>query len=142
MYMSKNNKLKELVKKKGYTIARLSHEANMPYSTVNDIVNGTISVDNVGLGKCKTISDVLGITLDAFFDLYNNVINIGDGGIVVVKNHAYYLKYKDKEKYIFKANAQNSFFVKEVATWDYEDMVAQDELDNLASAVLSEKEID
>ena len=133
-------KIKDIIKKNGLTIRRVSDETGLPYSTVNDIANGIISVSSVGLGKCKAIADVIGITLDEFYDIYNNTIKIADNAFVEVKNHGYYLNYDGSEKYIFKANDVNSSFVREVATWDYEDMVVQKELDRLAEEGLKGNE--
>ena len=133
-------KLKEFVKEKKMTIKALSEMAGLPYSTTNDIVNGIVSVDNVGLGKCKAISDCLGITLDEFFDLYNNVIKIADGAEVVVKNHGYYFRTNDMEKYLFKANDLNAHFVKEVGQWEYEGVKAQEELDELTRGLIKDDE--
>ena len=133
-------KLKDFVKEKKMTIKALSEKAGLPYSTTNDIVNGIVSVDNVGLGKCKAIADCLGITLDEFFDLYNNVIKIADGAEVVVKNHGYYFKTGDREKYLFKANDLNAHFAREAGEWAYEGVKAQEELDELTKGLINDVE--
>lgn len=132
--------LKNYIKKKGFTIRKIADESGLPYSTVNDIANGIVSVSNVGLGKCKAIADVIGVSLDEFYDLYKNTIEIADDAFVEVKNHAFYLNYDGNEKYIFKANSINSAFVREVAEWDYEDIVSQEELDRLAGEELRSHE--
>lgn len=129
-------KLKEFIKEKNITIKALSDRTGLPYSTTNDIVNGIVSVDNVGLGKCKAIADCLEITLDEFYDLYNNVIKIADDAEVIVKNHGYYFKTGDKEKYLFKANDLNARFVKEAGEWEYEGRKVQVELDTLTKELV------
>lgn len=134
-------KLKEFVKEKKMTIKALSEMAGLPYSTTNDIVNGIVSVDNVGLGKCKAISDCLGITLDEFFDLYNNVIKIADGAEVVVKNHGYYFQFEDTDKYICKVSEYNSTVIEEVASWEYEDIIEEREFQEQARRLM-DKEVE
>ena len=129
-------KLKEFVKEKKMSIKALAEETGLPYSTTNDIVNGIVSVDNVGLGKCKAIADCLGITLDEFYDLYNNVIRIADGAEVVVKNHGYYFQFKDTEKYICKVSDYNSKVIEEIATWEYEDIVDEVEFQEQAGRLM------
>lgn len=125
-------KLKEFIKERNITTKALSERTGLPYSTTNDIVNGIVSVDNVGLGKCKAIADCLEITLDEFYDLYNNVIKIADDAEVVVKNHGYYFQFEDTEKYICKASEYNASVIKEIATWEYEDIIEEREFQEWA----------
>ena len=132
-------KLKEFIKEKNMAIKALSEKAGLPYSTTNDIVNGIISVDNVGLGKCKAIADCLGISLDEFYDLYNNVIKIAEGAEVVVKNHGYYFRFEDRDKYICKVSDYNSKVIKEIATWEYEDIIEEREFQEEAGRLMKDE---
>ena len=132
-------KLKDFIKEKNITIKSLSERAGLPYSTTNDIVNGIVSVDNVGLGKCKAISDCLGISLDEFYDLYNNVIKIADDAEVVVKNHGYYFQFEDNEKYICKVSDYNSKVIEEIATWEYEDIIEEREFQKAARRLMADE---
>ena len=134
-------KLKEFVREKKMTIKELSEKAGLPYSTTNDIVNGIVSVDNVGLGKCKAISDCLGITLDEFFNLYNNVIKIADGAEVVVKNHGFYFQFEDTNKYICKVSDYNAKVIEEIATWEYEDIIEEREFQKEARRMMENERI-
>lgn len=56
----------ELCKECGITINKLSTEAAVRQSTVNDIVNGT--TQNAGIVTIKKLCDGLGITLTDFFN--------------------------------------------------------------------------
>lgn len=49
-----------------------------------------------------------------------------------MKNHGYYFRFEDTEKYICKVSEYNSTVIKEIATWEYEDIIEEREFQELA----------
>ena len=130
--------IKSFIKEKGYNIRSLAQATGIPYSSLNDIVNGKIAIDNVALWKCRAIACELGITIEELYDMCFNegTIIIGEDASAIVKNQSYYFKYKDEEKYLCKVNEYNSGVVREIATWEYEDIKSQEQIDELARKAL------
>ena len=54
---------RELLKKKRISIKELSIRTSIPYSTVNDIVNERIAIENVRFGYVISICDALDISI-------------------------------------------------------------------------------
>lgn len=63
--------LKEFIKEQNISIYKLAKLSHVPYSTLNDLVNYKLSVENIRAGQLKSIADALHVDLD---NLYNMCI--------------------------------------------------------------------
>ena len=118
--------LKDYLKEKGISIKHLSTSSNVPYSTVNDIVNRKTDIDKVMTGITLRLADACKLSFTDFYSLAKQNDSLADiqGGKIIIKNKCYYLSYgekKDKkEVYLFKVNKDNERFVKTAAEWEME----------------------
>ena len=55
--------LREYCKTNRISITQISHDTGIPYSTVNDIINGRIELNRVSYGHVKRIAGALDLTL-------------------------------------------------------------------------------
>lgn len=74
--------LKDFLKEKNISIYKLAKLSNVPYSTLNDLVNYKLSVENIRAGQLKSIADALDVDLGT---LYNKCL---------FKKSVYSKKYK------------------------------------------------
>ena len=66
-------KFKDLLEKKKCTGYELAKNARIPYSTINDLINGRTIVQNISLKHALAISDYLDIDIRELNKLENNV---------------------------------------------------------------------
>lgn len=78
--------LKEFIKEQHISIYKLAKLSNVPYSTLNDLVNYKLSVENIRAGQLKSIADALNVDLGTLYDM------------CVLKKSIYSKKYKVSAK--------------------------------------------
>lgn len=121
--------LKELLEEKNISIYRLAKDINEPYSTMNDIVNGKVDIDDCKFSVVKKIAQYLQISLDELSSIGNNsfIVNAKDlncCGKVYVKSKQYYIKFEHKgeeyELYLCNVNEGSRFYIKDIAKYELE----------------------
>lgn len=89
---------KQYIKKQNYTTATIAKQTSIPYSTLNDIVNGKTDIDNVKFIYVRKIAGCLKISIEELFSLLkDNVPKLQEGDLLVV-GKKYYIKYNNGEK--------------------------------------------
>lgn len=56
--------LKEYLQKNNISVYKLSKKSDVPYSTLNDLVNLKLPVENIRAGQLKSIADALDVEMD------------------------------------------------------------------------------
>ena len=126
--------MKSYLHKKGISIRNLSKLSNIPYSTLNDIVNGKTDIGNVKFSYVKSIAAATGLTTDELERLFSKTDSgqmIGNYSIIK-KNKSFYLKSElsDKPIYLCKNNQLNSEYISEIASWEYAALQQKELLSN------------
>ncbi|MBQ9360741.1 MAG: helix-turn-helix transcriptional regulator [Lachnospiraceae bacterium] len=127
--------IREYLRNKKIKIIDISRNTDLPYTTVNDIVNGRTDIKNVSIGIAMKFSSALDISLDDFIRLFDaKKIYVDEWqGEISARGKKYYLKYsKDDisgEKYLCKANKLNEKFVDTVAQWALTEIAEKKRLD-------------
>ena len=130
--------LKDYLKKKKISTYRLAKETDIPYSTLNDLVNRKTDIDSFRVGSAKKLADFLNMSLDEFYDLCegDTRMTVQDGdvvGTIGVKGRRYYVEYEiDGEQHhddICKVSGNNDEFVTTYASWKIHDNVVQYKLE-------------
>ena len=115
----KKRTIKEYLKEYGIRITALSRQTGIPYSTLNDLVNGKTELERMQYGKVKAICGVLGLTVEQMEELCQTPIRIESEAEIITKNKSYYLSYvcegTIKEEKLCKVNPTNRYFVKTMA---------------------------
>lgn len=60
--------IKDVLVEKGMSIYELSKQSGIPYSTLNDLVNGKKNIENCSVKLLKTLADLFGMSLDCFYN--------------------------------------------------------------------------
>ena len=111
----------------------MSEVTQIPYSTLNDIVNGKTDPGQMRFSYAKKIADYLGVSLD---ELYESLVSVRkdelfiEGGEILVRNKNYYLRceqYSKKLIRLCKVNKDNSYFIKTIAQWKIEELEEEEE---------------
>ena len=121
---------RELLKKKRISIKELSIRTSIPYSTVNDIVNERIAIENVRFGYVISICDALDISIVELQQISGREKRILDYWLRI-KGKKYYLSSEDKKEdiYLCKVNQENDKYIHEIALWKAEE-IKEEELFN------------
>lgn len=121
---------RELLKKKRISIKELSIRTSIPYSTVNDIVNERIAIENVRFGYVISICDALDISIVELQQISGREKCILDYWLRI-KGKKYYLSSEDKKEdiYLCKVNRENDKYIHEIALWKAEE-IKEEELFN------------
>lgn len=121
--------LKEYLNTHDISIYSISKSSGISYSTLNDIVNCKVEIENVRAGILHSLAKTLGISMDALFELCKNDIFIRSErcnaeGFVEKKNKKFFLRfvYRDKEyKYeLCPVKRESSMFINSIALWEME----------------------
>ena len=114
--------IKQLIKSKNFNIKSLSAKAGIPYSTLNDFVNGKTSIYKMQFGYVKKISEALWVTIEELEKIAEEEKIFSKYGEIIVKNKCYYLKcpLKEEPSYLCKVNSFNKDYVQTLAEWEYE----------------------
>ena len=118
--------LKGYLNEKNISVYSISNSMGIPYSTVNDLLNGKVDITNCKVSLLKRLSEQLGMSMDAMYSIcsgeerrlenrygYNYTIN--------VKNKSYYVEFmydsKPVEIEICKVNRNTTYYIDEIAEW-------------------------
>lgn len=118
--------LKGYLNEKNISVYSISKSMGIPYSTVNDLVNGKVDITNCKVSLLKRLSEQLGMSMDAMYSIcsgeerrlenrygYNYTIN--------VKNKSYYVEFmydsKPVEIELCKVNRNTTYYIDEIAEW-------------------------
>ena len=119
--------LKEYLTKNKISMYALSKESGVPYSTLNDICNGKVTIENCKAGVVKRLSGVLHISMDEFYEICSmqeesiriEEYNIDAKVFVKAKRFHSLFEYNGKpvDIDICKVNETNKEYVGEFAEW-------------------------
>lgn len=141
--------LKEYLQAKNISIYSLSKNSGIPYSTLNDLVNGKVDIDNCKISILTKLSKTLGLSLDNIYKLCiseNNEIYSKEyktTGTIITSNKYYYIcfEYNDSkiQLKVCSTRTENRDFVKIMALWTMEDYLKEREMERLYVLLLDEK---
>ena len=110
--------IKTYLKRNKLKISDISRQAGVPYTTVNEIMNGKTDIDRVQIGTGLRIAEACRMDFMKFYDLCkkSNSIPAVSGGRILKKNKSYYLQCSlpeyDGEIYLCKVNPVNTQFIR------------------------------
>lgn len=130
--------LREYLSSKELSIYRLSKDSKVPYSTVNDLVNYKLPVENMRSGQLRALADTLELTMNELYDLcqtdysiYSEKFNII--GHVLVKHKTYYIHFEKDgnlwEEEVLPVKAEATRFIKYLALWRMEEILQEHALE-------------
>jgi hypothetical protein len=116
-----------------YSIAK---ESKVPYSTLNDLVNGKVRISECKAGMLHKLALTLGISMDELYSLAEGgsgdeheqvMTSYGIPVNIRVRHKAYYIDfdYEGKQKVIelCKVSEASTFYVRDIAKWRAEEYI-------------------
>ena len=91
--------LKSYLSAKGISTYRLAKESHIPYSTLNDLVNHKLPVENFKSGQLRAIADILSLDMNTLYDMcvFHSVIVSKKYNVqasISVEHKTYYLSFE------------------------------------------------
>ena len=123
--------LKEYLSEQNKSIYGIAKECGVPYSTLNDFVNGKVRASQCKAGMIRGVAQSLGISMDELYDMseksddeINDVHVVTSYGIPVsvrVRHKSYQAEFiYDGEPVtldLCKVSGPTQFYIKEIAKW-------------------------
>lgn len=131
--------LKNYLEERGLTIYAIAKRAGIPYSTLNDIANGRVDVENCKVGIVLRISETIGISLDELLKICSSGIrnistSYGINAAVTVRNKTYYADFtyngEHVELQLCKVNENTSYYISDIARWRTEGYIRKYRMEN------------
>ena len=132
--------LKEYLKKKGISIYALANDCKLPYSTVNDLCNHKVDVENCKAGILRKLSNRLDITMDELYNLLirRDTIYLDEYNLeakITVKGKRYHSEFTYDNAHvdldICKVCESNTKFIRDFALWDTENYLDGKSLEDI-----------
>lgn len=137
--------LKDYLKEHGISIYKLSAECGIPYSTLNDVVNGKVEISNVKSGVLFALAECLQMTMDELYRLSRRTITVkseryGTEGFVSVRNKMYYVTFEYHgvryEEQLYPVKKEVTLFIQDIALWRMEDCLLDAEMEEVYAVYL------
>ena len=140
--------LKQYLKQKNLSIYKLAALSEIPYSTLNDIVNHKVDIANIRSGIVFKLAKILDISMDELYELCSRKISVRTDtyaieGNVFIKNKSYVLvfRFDDKEfiDEICPVKRESSMFIESIARWQMEKMIQRYEMEKVYDLCIKTK---
>lgn len=129
--------LKDYLKENNLSIYSLSKKTGIPYSTLNDLCNGKVEIENCKVDLLLKLSSALSLSLQETMDICKNEMSfyvglLNDYASIHVKNKRFKVQFdylgEHIEHDLCKVNDENKEYIYDVALWDVEDYINDHEL--------------
>lgn len=141
--------LKDYLNKRKISIYSLSKKTNVPYSTLNDLCNGKVEIDNCKVGLVMALKDALNLSFNKLYDICKNedfIIENKEYNTIAkirVKNKRYYIEYDNGKEIVqvalFKVKNDNNKFLKDGAEWLLQDHLTETKMEEIYALQFNEK---
>lgn len=129
--------LKQFIKEQGLSLAKLAAKTGIPYSTLNDMVNHKIAMDNCKAGYVRRLAGALEIPMETVMDLNTmetssiEFLNKDVSAKLDVRRKAYHVTFRyqdqDVDLELGPVNKATTYYAREMARWAVEDYIAEAE---------------
>ena len=121
---------KEYLKEHNISIYSLAKSSGVPYSTLNDLCNGKVVIENCKAGIVRKLADSLGITMDALYELAapeKRIVHVAEynkDAEIKVRNKRYKATFEYNgeqiELDVCKVSENNTVYVDSFTEWSVE----------------------
>lgn len=123
--------LRDHLKENGISVYALSRDSGISYSTLNDLVNGKVEIDNCRVSLLRRLGTALGMPLE---DIYRLCVNSDDRRLIAnaynvdarlsVRKKSYFCDFCYKgervELRLCRVSSDTSFYIDDIARWRVE----------------------
>lgn len=137
--------LDKYLQKQKISIYSLSKSSNIPYSTLNDLVNGKVDINNCKVSILVKLSKALNLNLDSIYKLcvyednevYSSTYKVT--GTIFTKNKYYYVRFtydnENIELKVCSTRKENKDYLKTIVLWTFEEYIENREMDKIAKSL-------
>lgn len=124
--------LKDYLNQIGKSIYAVSKETGIPYSTLNDLANGKVQIDQCRVGLLRSLARTLGMSLEETCGVCAGTEKTVPTSYhvdvqVFVRNKSYYLKFDYEGEPVLielcKVNKNTRFYIEDIAAWRAEEYI-------------------
>lgn len=128
-----------------YKLAKLS---GVPYSTINDLANNKLLVENLRAGQLRAISKALNLTMEEVYEVcrFEKIVNTKNAlkGRIIVKNKEYYVRFMDLddkivEERLMPVKREATIAIDSVAEWAIDEYIDNQEMEKAYERLYVEK---
>lgn len=139
--------LKTLLEERGISVYRLSKESRIPYSTLNDLVNHKLPIENMRCGQVRALAEKLNMDMDSLYEMcsYTPCVVSQKYGIhadISVKHKCFWLTFqrngKTYDSEILAACTDAFRYLDIFAEWKLNEILEKLEMEETYEAVLAE----
>lgn len=138
--------LKEFIKEQHISIYKLAKLSNVPYSTLNDLINYKQTVENIRAGQLKSIADALCINLGTLYDMcvfrksiYSKKYNISAQVEIIQKKYCLFYVCNGKEYHCELLPVKNDVttYLEVLAEWKLDEEIEKLQMEEAYEALYS-----
>ncbi len=124
--------LRDRLNEKGISIYSLARESGISYSTLNDLVNGKVEIDQCRVGLLRSLARTLGLSLEETCGVCDGTERTVSTSYhvdvqVFVRNKSYVSEFDyDGEPVLIelcKVNEDTRFYIEDIAAWRAEEYI-------------------
>lgn len=128
--------LKDYCKLKKKSIRQIALNTEIPYSTLNDLINQKTDYKRASFGMICAIADELEISIDELrhmlFSEKQTNTESDSRYTIIVRNKRYYIDIEGYgREYLCKVNPVTTFSIEDIAFWKYRDYMTQKKMEEL-----------
>ena len=128
--------LKDYCKTKKKSIRQIALNTNIPYSTLNDLINQKTDFNRVSFGMICAIADELELSIDDLRQMLSADKPVHADNdkpySVIVRNKCYYIEIDGRDRmYLCKVNPVTTFSIDDIASWKYREFATQKEMEEI-----------
>lgn len=139
--------LKSFLQERNITVYQLAKESRIPYSTLNDLVNCKLPVENLRCGQLRLLADALGLEMDSLYGMcaYCPRVVSSRYGVfadITVKHKCFFLSFqmdgKQHTSEILPVKQEAFRYLETLAEWKLDEILAQLEMERAYEAIFTE----
>lgn len=136
--------LKSYLTSQGITTYRLSKTSHVPYSTVNDLVNLKLPIENLRSGQLKALADALKLSMNELYDIcqIDKAVQSEHHSVkanVIIEHKTYYLAFERKKqqyKYeLLPVKQEATTYIDTLAAWKLDEIIDRIEMEEAYEAL-------
>lgn len=118
--------IRDYIRDAGISVYALARKGGIPYSTLNDLINGKVEIDNCKVGMVRCLADALGLSLDEVYSLCTapdimvcNSYGVESRVSVRAKTYFAHFEYRGEpvELELCRVNDDSTFYLDEIVRW-------------------------
>lgn len=131
-YHTSKEMLRNYITENGWSIYSLARKSGIPYSTLNDIVNGKVVIDNCKVAIIRSLAESLDMSMDDVYRLclpeQHRCRNQYDIEVdLTVQGKTYHAQFEYMGEFIdiplCKVNEDTTFYIDDILKWRSEEYI-------------------